>query len=190
MHHVSASPSIESGDLVWLHLLPPNLCMMVRVVVTSSTLAKAFTSKHCKSNIHTVVWLDSQATYFPADIGAQVRNTHPVINQSTTTIPNVPSPLTLNNLASLNAYGDGGKDVYLASGYSPTDYLSWFAGVKPNSNGATVGATSCAIIVVPKANDILDAFYFYFFAFNQGNQVLSQPELEFGDHVRTDLRTP
>ena len=128
-----------------------------------------------------LVWLDIVEEYFPSDIGTQVSNTHPDVNY--TAITDAPSPLNLEKLSLLNAYGDGGTNVYLTSDFTPYDYPSWFTGVQPDTTGATPDATSATIIIVPKANNTLDAFYFYFYAFNQGNWVLGDPNLEFGDHV-------
>ena len=44
----------------------------------------------------------------------------------------------------------------------------------------TVDAKSCAIIINDHGNGIVDAFYMYFFAFNQGETVFGQV---LGDHV-------
>lgn len=47
----------------------------------------------------------------------------------------------------------------------------------------TPSIVASTIITASKANGILDAFYFYFYAYNQGDWVLGSPEIELGDHV-------
>lgn len=60
---------------------------------------------------------------------------------------------------------------------------SWFNGVKPTADGSIGNARGSAIITVAKPNNVLDAFYFFFYAYNQGDWVFNTPSLEFGDHV-------
>jgi len=123
-----------------------------------------------------VVWLQSQDLYLPSDIGAQIIHTKPEENY--TPLNGAPSPLTLNNLDSLNSLG--GASVYLTSLDDITKNPSWFKGVTPDGSGKTNGAVSSAIIVNDHGSGFVDAFYFYFYAYNEGNTVLGQ---EFGDHV-------
>ncbi|PBP24049.1 hypothetical protein BUE80_DR005137 [Diplocarpon rosae] len=124
-----------------------------------------------------LVWLDNGEAYFPSDIFAQVQNTHPNINF--TTIRNLP-PLTLDNLNILNAYGNNGKNVYLTSNIDVTEEPKWLTGIIPDSDGKTNNVTSSAIIVNDRGNGSVDAFYMYFYAYNQGNNVFFQ---ELGDHI-------
>jgi hypothetical protein len=125
-----------------------------------------------------LVWLDISEQYFPSDIYAQVINTDPHINF--TEIENPPSPLTLENLDSLNQYGNKGHNVYLTSTLDVTTSPRWLDGIVPDSYGKTNGATSCAIIVNNHGNGSVDAFYMYFYAYNLGNTVFFQ---ELGDHI-------
>jgi hypothetical protein len=126
-----------------------------------------------------LVWLDKGEAYFPSDMGAQVANTRPYVNL--TAIANPPNPLTLDNLDALNAYGNGGRDVYLTSAIDVRNSPPFFKGVVPSSTtGKTENAISCAIIVTDKGNGSVDAFYMYFYAYNLGNTVLFH---ELGDHV-------
>ena len=112
----------------------------------------------------------------PSDIASQVDHTTPKVKG--VPVANAPSPLTLNSLDGLNALG--GKDVWLTSQEGITAYPKWFYGVAPDGNGQTNNVISAAIVTVDKGNGVLDAFYFYFYAFNQGNEVLGS---EFGSHV-------
>ncbi|KAI4112598.1 MAG: hypothetical protein LQ345_006277 [Seirophora villosa] len=122
------------------------------------------------------VWLQSQDPYYPSDIGAQLVHTKPQINFNV--VNGAPNPLTLDNLASLNALG--GDTIYLTSVDDVTKNPAWLNGVKPDGNGKTNGATSCAVIVNDRGSGNVDAFYMYFYANNLGNTVLGQ---EIGDHV-------
>lgn len=114
----------------------------------------------------------------PSDIYNQVENTLPSINRSS--ITDLPSPLTLENLDSLNKYGTNGSNVYLTSIVDVTTAPKWLNGVAPDSNGKTNGATSCAIIINDHGSGLVDVFYMYFYAYNQGNIVFGR---ELGDHI-------
>lgn len=122
------------------------------------------------------VWLQSQDPYYPSDIGAQLAHTKPKINF--VEVAGAPNPLTLDNLASLNALG--GQSVYLTSVDDVTKNPAWLNGVKPDTSGKTNGATSCAVIVNDHGAGNVDAYYMYFYAFDVGNTVLGQ---EVGNHV-------
>lgn len=115
-----------------------------------------------------LVWLHSQETYFPSDIGAQLKHTSPEINFSK--FPNPPNPLTLSNLDRLNT--PDGANTYLTSNDDVTTNPAWLNGVKPDSTGKSGNAVSCAIITNDRGNGELDAFYMYFYAYNWGGVVL------------------
>lgn len=125
-----------------------------------------------------LVWLDEGEAYFPSDLQAQLDNTHPELNY--TFLLDAPVPLTLDNMRSLNSYGRHGKNIHLTSNIDVTTKPTWLQGVIPDSSGKTVGATTSAIIVNDHGNGDVDAFYMYFYAYNQGNTVLGQ---ELGDHI-------
>ena len=86
-----------------------------------------------------VVWLQSQDTYLPSDLGAQLQHTKPEVNF--VAVPNLPA-LTLDNLDILNNAGN--TSVYLTSLDDITTNPTWLNGVKPDSNGKTNGAVSTA----------------------------------------------
>ena len=115
-----------------------------------------------------LVWLYSQETYFPSDIGAQLENTTPENNF--VKVPNVPNPLTLSNLDQLNALD--GSSIYLTSNEDVTTHPAWLNGIKPDSMGKSGDAVSCAIITNDRGGGELDAFYMYFYAYNWGGVVL------------------
>ncbi|KIW78091.1 hypothetical protein Z517_07924 [Fonsecaea pedrosoi CBS 271.37] len=129
-----------------------------------------------------VAYLDSSEIYFPSSIADQVTHTHPE-DGSGNDIAGAPTPLTLDNLNSLNNFASSGTDVYLTSNEGIEALPSWFRGVEPDASGSTGPSVASLIVTVSKPNNILDAFYFYFYAYNQGNWVLGLPALEFGDHV-------
>ena len=109
-----------------------------------------------------IVYLYSDEKYFPSDIGAQLANTQPEINY--VVVSGAPSPLTLDNLDSLNSLG--GSAVYLTSVEDTTSspQPGWLEGVVPNSAGKTDGAVSCSILVCDYGNGTVDAYYMYFYA--------------------------
>ncbi|ETI28564.1 hypothetical protein G647_01014 [Cladophialophora carrionii CBS 160.54] len=128
-----------------------------------------------------VAYLHSQEVYFPSSIAGQLSHTHPEDDNGTNIT--TPAPLTLDNLDTLNAFANGGQDVYLTSDEGIQALPAWFQGTKPSPSGSTGSTIASVIVTVAKPDDVLDAFYFSFYAYNQGNRVLGVPELEFGDHV-------
>lgn len=132
-----------------------------------------------------ILYLHSEDTNFPTDLTTFLEHVTPHVNY--TTVINTPTPLTLSNLNQL------GADVYLTSNDDVTTSPEWLAGTTPDANGFTPGKNS-AIIINNKNNSSVDVFYFYFYAFNPGTNVLSLPFLNFGNHVgdweHTMLRFP
>jgi hypothetical protein len=57
---------------------------------------------------------------------------------------------------------------------------AWIKGVRPDANGKTNGAKSCCIVVNDHGTGTFDAFYMYFYAYNQGQTVFAK---ELGNHV-------
>ncbi|KAI1926336.1 hypothetical protein LOZ65_002567 [Ophidiomyces ophidiicola] len=123
-----------------------------------------------------LIWIHSEDSYKPSDIGAQIANTIPQVNFQA--IPGISLPLTLNDLDALNSKGS--TEVFLTSKEGIRALPPWFKGVRPNRDGKTEGAISCAIVVTEREAGVLDAFYFYFYAYNRGTTVFG---VEFGNHV-------
>ncbi len=125
-----------------------------------------------------IVCLYSSDHYRPADYASQLLHTTPYLNLSP--IKDAPA-LTLYNLNVLNDIsGDNGTDIYLTSKQNVASYPSWFDGVSPDSAGKADGAHSCAVIVNDHGNREVDAFYFYFYAYNWGGVYLG---FNIGNHV-------
>ena len=112
-----------------------------------------------------MVYLDRGEKFFPSDIETHVLNTHPTTNF--TAIKDAPDPLVLSNLDMLNPLG--GKRVHLTSTYTLFNLPGYLYGERPDSTTLqTHNAKTSAIIVVDKGDDIVDAFYIYFYTFNEG----------------------
>ena len=109
-----------------------------------------------------VVHLHTADAYRPAGIEQHLEHIQPEVDH--VSISEAPSPLTLENLSSLN--DSGGEYVYLTSADNVEDYPDWLFGVEPNSSGKTEGAVSCVVIVNDKGNGLVDAFYMYFYSFD------------------------
>lgn len=133
-----------------------------------------------------MVYLYTDETYFPSDIGAQVANTQPELNF--TLITNSQEPLTLDNLNSLSALAPV-RDIYLTSKISPEARPAYLTGVVPDSSGKTQNAISCAVVVNDHGSGLVDVFYFYFYAFNWGGFYFGQAvDLHVGDWEHTMTR--
>lgn len=121
--------------------------------------------------------MDTHDEYFPSDLATHIKNTHPEVKFKA--VEKVSDPLTLANLDSLNKLG--GSDMYLTSNEDVTKLPAYLHGSRPDPKTLqTTDAKSCAVILVDRGNEIVDAFYMYFYTFNQG-PILGGHEL--GDHL-------
>jgi len=115
-----------------------------------------------------------------------LQNTYPA-SQDFAAITNGPSPLSLDNLAQLDAIPGNCShssfdncDVYLTSKSNVSTNPAWLYGTPPAHDYSTPSATSSATIVYDHGDGTVDAFYMYFYAFNYGDVVLGQL---LGNHV-------
>ncbi|KAF2757580.1 hypothetical protein EJ05DRAFT_511370 [Pseudovirgaria hyperparasitica] len=122
-----------------------------------------------------LVYLHSQDPYRPSDLMDTIRNTKPEVNFSVVNS----GPLDLNNLDTLNNLG--GENVYLTSNEDVTKNPTWLNGITPNANGETENGKTSVILTIDRGNNQLDAYYFYYYAFNWGGLVLGH--LNLGNHV-------
>lgn len=121
------------------------------------------------SYVAPLVFLEKADAYYPSDLAEHISKTHPTFNF--TAIIGVPEPLNLDNLDKLNDLTE--KEVYLTSTESIFKLPSFLHGKRPSSHTLqTHKATSCVVIVVEKGDGILDAFYMYFYTFNEGPTAL------------------
>ena len=112
-----------------------------------------------------LVWLHSEEPYMPSDILTHIQHTSPRLDYKE--VDDVPQ-LDMDNLEILNPYGD---QVALTSNDDPTTYPAWLLGETPDSTGLTRNSTPCVVILVEKTEEVVDAFYFYFYSYNEGPNV-------------------
>jgi hypothetical protein len=123
------------------------------------------------------VFLDKDEKYFPSDLAAHLANTYPAVNF--TRVSGAPEALTLDNLDVLKELG--GEDIYLTSTSPLMDMPAFMAGQKPHPRTLqTTHATSCVVVVVEKGSGVVDAFYMYFYSFNDGPTALGR---KVGNHL-------
>lgn len=136
-----------------------------------------------------LAYLHSNEAYWPSDISTHLDNVTPQINRTGEGIVQVqaaPSPLTLSNV---NSSSIDNVFTYLTSETrltQPETDAGWLRSEygKPYEN-RSAGATICILVNktgVPDQNPPgdLDAFYFYFYSYNLGPDVLGE---RFGSHV-------
>lgn len=134
------------------------------------------------------VHLFSGEEFWPCDIAEHLTHITPKLNY--TPIYKMRRDRTLNNLEELNRVG--GRSVYLTSNDNVEERPDWLGGssnipedvgsVMTNGTERPVGRSSApaVLVVVPKEDGIVDAFWFYFYSYNLGNKVLN---IRFGNHV-------
>ncbi|TVY89114.1 putative vacuolar protein sorting-associated protein [Lachnellula willkommii] len=124
-----------------------------------------------------LVFLDTGDEFYPSDMAAHVSNTHPTMNF--TPVKDDPEGLTLDNLNTLNDLG--GDSIYLTSTTLLTKLPNYLHGQKPDKKTLqTENAVSCVIALANKEDGILDAFYIYFYTFNDGPTALGR---KVGNHL-------
>lgn len=139
-----------------------------------------------------MVWLHPEDPYMPSDLLEHIRHTTPMVDWEP--VPDLPD-LDLDNLGILNEYGD---EVGLTADESAVlEHPDWLLGEKPDADGRVHNATPCAVILVEKDERELDAFYFFFYSYDEGpniTQVLKPLDglvsgeraasgIHFGNHI-------
>ncbi|CAM1505985.1 Fc.00g116220.m01.CDS01, partial [Cosmosporella sp. VM-42] len=112
-----------------------------------------------------LVWLHSDDPFMPSDLLTHIGHTTPMLDGQP--IRDLPS-LNLDNLEILNNYGD---QVALTANEDPTTYPAWLFGEAPDASGRVHNATPCVVIVVEKDQLVVDAFYFYFYSYDEGPNI-------------------
>ncbi|KAL8866625.1 MAG: hypothetical protein Q9174_006188 [Haloplaca sp. 1 TL-2023] len=154
-----------------------------------------------------LVHLYSGEKFWPCDIAEHLEHVTPYLNY--TQIRATSSNLNLTNLDQLNEYNRG-RFVYLKSDDNVEARPDWLEGEKnipdipdettqyqyslyqgPQDQQQPLGTTSppllggrstapAILILVHKPNNIIDAFWFFFYSYNLGNLVFN---VRFGNHV-------
>ncbi|KAK1624692.1 vacuolar protein sorting-associated protein 62 [Colletotrichum phormii] len=171
------------------------ICLLIGFSICSTTAGPAIGADlRCPDYViqHApLLWLHSEDPYMPSDLLTHIQHTSPALDGNP--IFDV-ATLDLDNLETLNRFGD---EVALTSNDDPLSYPEWIHGATPDADGRISNATPCVVVLVEKGERDLDAFYFYFYSFNEGmniSQVLepfnrmvkgekTQSGMHFGDHV-------
>ena len=154
-----------------------------------------------------LVHLFSGEEFWPCDMGEHLEHVTPHLNY--TPILSRTQNLNLTNLDGLNEYNNG-RFVYLKSDDNVEERPDWLGGQKnipdspedfldsaqyqtppqhPHADPRLYGKSPpkaghsdapAVLIVIEKGHGIVDAFWFYFYSYNQGNVVLN---VRLGDHV-------
>jgi hypothetical protein len=144
-----------------------------------------------------LIWLHSDDPYMPSDIASHVLHTSPRIDFEH--IADAFPLLDLDNLSLLNRFGKDGTDVFLTAVDDISTIPDWVLGEVPDADGALHNSTACAVVAVehqiPRKQNVLDVFYFYFYSWNEGGDItqvvppLDQlfPDSKPGDHYGNHL---
>lgn len=179
----------------WLLVLSVSFWSIATTALTAETelLCPEFVTRHAP-----LVWLHSTDPFQPSDILSHIQHTVPHLEHSPLK-DELPS-LNLDNLELLNEFS---KNVALTSKEDPLTEPPWMYGSTPDPSTGRLAdnATACAVVIVDRKNGVkgedLDAFYFYFYSYDQGpnitqvmeplDQLVKGPKAEsgmhFGNHV-------
>jgi hypothetical protein len=117
-------------------------------------------------------WLYSAEDYWPSRMEEHIEHTTPFQDYDP-----LDDQVDINNLEVLNKYGY--KRVFLTSDDDPESYPEWMGSRAniPDNSGYTPAP---AILIVVDKGAYVDAFWFFWYSFNLGNQVLG---IRFGNHI-------
>jgi hypothetical protein len=137
-------------------------------------------------------WLFSEEEYWPGLMEEHLEHTTPLHNYEP--VPREYRYPDLDNLDKLNEVDE--RRIYLTSNDDPESYPHWLGGQdnipdgyemagskvrrKPKASGVTNRSRAPVILIVVEKSNYVDAFWFFFYSFNLGNQVLG---VRFGNHV-------
>ncbi|KAI9820426.1 MAG: Vacuolar protein sorting-associated protein 62 [Thelocarpon impressellum] len=146
-----------------------------------------------------LVHLYSGEQYWPCDMAEHLLHTTPHLNY--TPLQSQDARPTLSNLDLLNQW-DGGHDVYLQSDDDVETRPDWLIGDKNTPSGEDeetrqlrrpqypyastdkkkegYSEAPAVVVVIDKGHGVIDAFWFFFYSFNLGNEVLN---VRFGNHI-------
>lgn len=182
--------SFDLRSFLYLHLFSFFLYQPLQLV--SSSEFPRYAIDHAP-----LIYLHSDDPYMPSDILEHVLHTSPRIDFKR--IDDALPLLDLDNLSLLNKYGKDGTEVFLTAVDDPTTFPDWVLGETPDENGALHNSTACAVLTVEHAIPgniiVTDAFYFYFYSWNEGGDITqvvpplnrlfpdSKPGDHFGNHL-------
>lgn len=135
--------------------------------------------------------LHSADPFRPSDLLRHVRHTTPRVDFAPVSSLEIngSSAWDLDNLGILNKFGGGGYNVSLTANdnVAADPVPNWLLGTEPDQSaqGLTRNATPCVVVLLEKTHRDLDAFYFYFYSFNRG-QNISQVREPVNRMVRLD----
>ncbi len=141
-----------------------------------------------------LVHLHSEEVFWPGDIAEHLLHTTPYLNFTP-----IGSHCRQLNLTSLNELNEYGRFTYTQSDDNVEDRPKWMTGdrnVPVELDNERVGGYDHALlpkakrggrsnaptilVVIDKGDGIVDAFWLFFYSFNQGNKVLN---IRFGNHL-------
>ncbi|KAF2667757.1 hypothetical protein BT63DRAFT_375539 [Microthyrium microscopicum] len=119
-------------------------------------------------------YLYSGEEYWPGLLSEHLDHTVPHINYDS--VPREFQQPNLDDLDQLNAFGN----IFLMSNDDPENYPDWLGGLSNVPDSRLHRSSAPAILIMVSKGQYIDAFWFFFYSFNLGNQVLGH---RFGNHV-------
>lgn len=125
-----------------------------------------------------IVYLYTEELYLPYDIEDYVKHFKLQTKEKQVVLEDV----TLQGLSNCSKHFNT-SDLFLTSKFEFDNDPLWLTGKynKPNLNNGEIKNASSILIVVEKGNDWIDAYWFYFYSFNQGPFVMGKGP--YGNHL-------
>jgi uncharacterized protein YcgL (UPF0745 family) len=114
-----------------------------------------------------IFYLHPDDQYWPTDLATFLDHTTPIVERKAVS----DTRIDLGTLNLLNETRKDGEKIYLTSRDDITSNPQWLNGVEDLRAG---NAHTGAIIVVEKEQGVVDVFYFIFWAYNYGGEVLGK----------------
>lgn len=130
------------------------------------------------------VFLHEEERYWPSDAAEHLFHSSLRLGADQHELPWNLSLATIGRLNDVSG-GSSGHDVFLTSNDDPESRPEWILSRRNRPGYNTTAETDYSraptvLICVPKRDDILDAFFFFFYSFNEGNTVFGT---RYGNHV-------
>ena len=125
------------------------------------------------------VFLHDEERYWPSDSAEHLAHSTVALGEEQNAVAFNLSLAGLDELNALNGSA-AGHEAYLVAEEDPETRPEWMLSRVNRPDDAGRSRAPAVLICVPKPDDTLDAFWFFFYSFNEGNTVFGT---RYGNHI-------